>query len=249
MKADAQHAHLTPLTLANDLAEALDQGLPVTSGRPLSCNVCFDALATLAHWTTALDHWDARVGPEFVTRFHLMARLFEQTQSHERRLDQARRDSTFHQWGLCQLLLEQSSQARPHAPSYALELGELALAVADALDPADYDPEWVADLYATAAANLSELHVFRGNPEQAGELLRSARTSLEAGTGRPAISRRVRAAESLLSSESGRGNPAREAGVVPKIRADMPEIYLKDGSVHRLVRLYLELSESLPTAD
>lgn len=249
MKADAQHAHLTPIALASDLAEADDEGLQVMLGRLRSCTGCSDAFATLKHWINTLDHWHARVAPEFLTRFQLMGRLFEQTHSHRRRLDQVRRDSIFHQWGLCQLLLEHSSQARPHALSYALELGELALAVADALDPDDYDPEWVADLHAMAAANLSELHLLRRNPEQAREVLRSARTSLEAGTGRPAISRRVRAAESLLFSKSGRRDAAQTGGPAPANVHDVPEFCLKAGSVHRLLRLFLEVSGPLPTAD
>ena len=36
-------------------------------------------------WLDALDHWDPRVGPEYVTRHHLMAELLDSDDTHRQR--------------------------------------------------------------------------------------------------------------------------------------------------------------------
>jgi hypothetical protein len=71
-----------------------------------------------------------------------------------RRLIMARNDERLHHWGLFDLLLEKSREAVEAGA--AADLAELALAVAERLDPEVYGEERVADFKTAALAALGE---------------------------------------------------------------------------------------------
>lgn len=67
----------------------------------------------------------------------------------------AETDETFHTWGLCVYLIQQSKEACLSEPRRAAELAILAVRIALALPPESYHPEWVRDLQARAFAYLA----------------------------------------------------------------------------------------------
>lgn len=90
-------------------------------------------------------------------------------------------DESFHVWGLCVYLIQQSKEACLKDARRATELAILAVRVALALPPESYHPDWVRDLQARAFACLANaFHV-------AGELA--------------AADRAFNAAERLLSGK------------------------------------------------
>lgn len=67
----------------------------------------------------------------------------------------AETDETFHTWGLCVYLIQQSREACLSEPRRATELAILAVRIALALPPDSYHPDWVRDLQARAFAYLA----------------------------------------------------------------------------------------------
>lgn len=67
----------------------------------------------------------------------------------------AEADETFHTWGLCVYLIQQSKEACLSEPRRATELAILAVRIALALPPESYHPDWVRDLQARAFAYLA----------------------------------------------------------------------------------------------
>lgn len=70
-------------------------------------------------------------------------------------LQAAETDETFHTWGLCVYLIQQSREACLSEPRRATELAILAVRIALALPPESYHPEWVRDLQARAFVYLA----------------------------------------------------------------------------------------------
>ena len=197
-----EHTHDTPFSLALDLQEASEMELQAIRRRFSSCQDCRQAILTLDYWLAALDHFDPCVGPELLTRHRLFGKLFLQPQTHQDRLAMIRADALFHHWGLCRLLLEESREALPLARAYAWELAHLALVVALELDDDFYDSTWTADLRAETAAHLAEVHHYCEDPKQAEESLEIAHHWFRSGTGRPQVSHRIRASESLINRDT-----------------------------------------------
>src|SRR5512147_1706708 len=73
-----------------------------------------------------------------------------------RRLIMARNDERLHHWGLFDLLLEKSREIVEADPTAAVGLAELALAVAERLDPDVYGEERVSDFKTAALAALGD---------------------------------------------------------------------------------------------
>ena len=238
------HAHATPLSLALDLDEADEQEMEEVYDALHSCPVCLRALETLAYWLTALDHGSPRVGPEFLTRHRQLADLLGQPGSHPQCLDLARSDTIFHQWGLCRLLLEQSGRAGSCAPSYAVELGELALVIAEALDPDFYDAAWVADLRAEAALHLAILHRVQRHFEPAEALFRAALTWWETGTGRRKIPQHLKDPDSLFIRDKGEIVASRVVGERLKVDSSPAAKTALSGPVQQLLLRFSTASGS-----
>ena len=184
-----KHEHFSPFTLSTFLTTqraASRVMLPL-----LFCSECRRALETLSEWLEALDHFEPLVGPELVTRLELFSKLLRENDTQEERVAAIEDDEMYHHWGLTQLLIEESRTNRRLDPTASKELAELAVRIAALLDPAFYNPEWIADLCAVATVNLAEAQMADGDHETAKELLQQAAKWQLNGTLRPRIGRSV----------------------------------------------------------
>lgn len=100
-----------------------------------------------------------------------------------RQLVMVRNDARLHHWGLFDLLLEKSREAAPTDAVLALNLAELALAVAERLDPEVYGEERVCDFKTAALAALGDARRLTGDFAGARLAFSQARIHLEMGTG------------------------------------------------------------------
>ena len=83
-----------------------------------------------------------------------LARILESLPSTEQ-LRAAETDESFHTWGLCVYLLQQSREACLSDARRATELAILAVRIALALPKDSYHPDWVQDLQARSFAYLA----------------------------------------------------------------------------------------------
>jgi tetratricopeptide (TPR) repeat protein len=100
-----------------------------------------------------------------------------------RRLIMVRNDERLHHWGLFDLLLEKSRETPETNSGVAVELADLALAVAERLDPDVYGEERVADFKTAALAALGDARRRAGDLAGARLAFQQARINLEMGTG------------------------------------------------------------------
>ena len=100
-----------------------------------------------------------------------------------RRLIMVRNDERLCHWGLFDLLLEKSREAVETNATAAAGLAELALAVAERLDPEIYGEERVADFKTGALAALGDARRRAGDLAGARLAFQQARINLERGTG------------------------------------------------------------------
>jgi ElaB/YqjD/DUF883 family membrane-anchored ribosome-binding protein len=102
-----------------------------------------------------------------------------------RRLVRVRNDRRFQTWGFHQFLLKRSRHLAEDHPREALEMADLALAVARALSPAEHGEERTADLRAAAWMALAEARNHLGDSDGAWDALHCAEEALEDGSGDP----------------------------------------------------------------
>lgn len=100
-----------------------------------------------------------------------------------RRLVMVRNDERLHHWGLYDLLLEKSREAAMHDSSAAVNLGEMALAIAERLEPETYGTERVADFKTAALVALGDARRLAGDLSGARLAFSHARVNQEMGTG------------------------------------------------------------------
>lgn len=103
-----------------------------------------------------------------------------------RRLVMVRNDARLHHWGLFDRLLAKSREAAESdgaAAAAAVDLAELALAVAERLDPEVYGEERVCDFKTEALAVLGDARRLAGDFAGARLAFSQARIHLEMGTG------------------------------------------------------------------
>jgi tetratricopeptide (TPR) repeat protein len=100
-----------------------------------------------------------------------------------RRMVMVRNDERLQHWGLYDLLLEKSRAAVEADAPTAVGLAELALAVAERLDPEVYGEERVADFKTGALAALGDARRRSGDFAGARLSFSQARMHLEMGTG------------------------------------------------------------------
>ncbi len=238
---DPAHRHFSPLSLALELDELDEERFSEIELQLIECDECLGGLEELVCWLEVLDHWDPRVGPEYLTRHQLMAELLFTAGAHRERLARLGSDDTFHSWGLCRLLLEESRQlglrTRP-----SLRIAEMTQTIAEALDPDFYGPELVADLRAEAAAHLAVLRRSRRCFEESGSLFRLAREHLAAGTGRAAVARTVKGYHSLFISDNQRLGLPQEPWDSP----DPSTLELQEDDLPRPVHELLERCTAAP---
>ncbi|HEY8021215.1 MAG TPA: hypothetical protein VIH93_08945, partial [Thermoanaerobaculia bacterium] len=129
------------------------------------CQAKFDEVQQLlrevGHWDEEIAVVESRQAPE------LVARLCNHPFEEQLQLVDEREE--FQTWGLCGLLLKQSSLAVFESPERAIDLGELAVRITNHLGDV-YDPNWVLDLRARAYACL-------GNAQRVLGELRSSETA------------------------------------------------------------------------
>lgn len=102
-----------------------------------------------------------------------------------RRLVRVRNDRRFQTWGFHQFLLKRSRHLADAHPREALEMADLALAVANALSPAEHGEERTADLRAAAWTAIADARTRLGDSDGAWEALHCAEEALEEGSGDP----------------------------------------------------------------
>lgn len=100
-----------------------------------------------------LEHFDPAILPELDQAPSLAAELVIGEIADQ--LARAARISRFHHWGLVQHLLAESQQLRNRRPRISHARAQLAVVIAENLDPDLYHPAWVADLNAKALASLA----------------------------------------------------------------------------------------------
>lgn len=103
----------------------------------------------------------------------------------ERRRMMIRNDRRFQSWGLYQCLVERSRSLADQQPAEAGASAELALEIAQSLDPAEHGEERIADFRAAALAAFAEARRRLADFAGARRALEQARESLEEGTGDP----------------------------------------------------------------
>lgn len=100
-----------------------------------------------------LEHFDVALLGELDEAPSLRTELLRGTFEEQRvRAERARH---LHHWGLVQALLQESVQQRNRRPRISHARAQLAVVIAENLDPDRYHPAWVADLNAKALALLA----------------------------------------------------------------------------------------------
>jgi hypothetical protein len=120
-----------------------------------------------------------------------------------RRLVMIRNNRRLRTWGLYRLLLDGSRGLAPHDARAAAARAELALAVAEGLDPAEHGDR-IGDFKAAAFAALAEAKRRLSDHRGAWALLEDARASLGAGTGDPLERAEVELVAARLLHDAGR---------------------------------------------
>ena len=150
-----------------------------------SCGICREIHAELERLKAEVGHWDEVValteGREAETLWREVAgRPFEEVAG-----DLGHREH-LHTWGLCQLLIAKSRRAVFEDPPTAVDLAALARKIAGHLGEV-YDPAWVADLRARAAAALGNARRVLGETRAASQAFVEAHEQLARGTGDPLV--------------------------------------------------------------
>jgi hypothetical protein len=124
----------------------------------------------------------------------------------ERWDEQLQRETRYHTWGVCELLLARSAEAADPAESGRLAL--LTLAGAERLDPARHASSVVEDLKARAWALAGDALRSRGDLAGAEEAIRAAAACLARGTGDLLVDARLLEFEAALRRAQDRTGEA-----------------------------------------
>ena len=167
----------------------------------------------------------------------------------ERRVERLQRETCYHTWGVCELLLARSIEATDAAEAERLAI--LTLEGTDRLDPAHHAAAVVKDLQARAWAVAGDARRRRGDLTTAEEALRAAAACLADGTGDLLVEARLLEFEASLRREQGRIGEAaallkmaaaryRETGetqLLERVLAERDSILRREGSAepHRSV--------------
>jgi tetratricopeptide (TPR) repeat protein len=163
--------------------------------------------------------------------------------SPARRADVIASDPRMHTWGLYDLLLQAARKTTPGAPEQALEIAELALAVADHLDPAVYTEPRVTDFQAAALAVRGNCKRALEDFEGAGTDLDEASELLHQGSGDPLEKAAVLSYQGSFLTDIGSYEKAR------KVLDKAVLIYRKAGDEARIGRTMLQQSAAVGYTD
>jgi tetratricopeptide (TPR) repeat protein len=163
--------------------------------------------------------------------------------SPARRADAVASDPRMQTWGLYNLLLQTARKTTPAAPEQALEIAELALAVADHLDPAVYTEPRVTDFQAAALAVRGNCKRVLEDFDGAGTDLDEAAELLRQGSGDPLEK------AAILSYQ---GSFLTDIGLYEKARKTLDRailIYRKAGDEAKIGRTLLQQSAAVGYTD
>jgi hypothetical protein len=137
----------------------------------------------------------------------LVAGLEERPRS--RQLETIEEDSRYHSWGLCERLMQESrDRIFAGSPKQAVDYAQLAVAVAESLDPERFTPQLLEDLCARAWGELG--NAMRTDADFAGSsrAFEEARARLARGTGDPYEEARLISLEASLELDLGQWEKA-----------------------------------------
>ena len=178
------------------------------------CPDCGALAEELERRRREVGHWDALVAAtEHQEALGLLPML--DAGPLDERLRLVEQDENLQFWGLCHLLVAKSREAAATNPATALDRARLAVRISRHLDPA-YDPAWVADLRARAAAALGNARRALGELHGAEDAFLEAEELLAAGTGSPAVAAEVLALMALLRFDQGREGDAMQLAMQPR---------------------------------
>jgi hypothetical protein len=158
-----------------------------------------DAKRVLEHWLHQIEHFDPVFAPEYVEAPALLSELFIEEAGHSARMARVKEDARFHHWGLCQHLLAESQRAVASSAVFSRDLTELAVAVAQRLDPGHYHLSWTEDLRAKASCFHADACRRLNQAESALVALASAKRHARAGTANAELAARIEKTEMSLS--------------------------------------------------
>lgn len=147
----------------------------------MDCESCLAAYAEFEKWLDRCEHFEPLIAPEWEKAADLLAGFADWPV--EAQIARIETDTSYHQWGLCQRLLEQSRDLWLSDPLRAHERARVGALVADRLQEEDYHPLWVADLRAKAHAYLANSYRLLGQFPSAEQEFAEAERWVERGVG------------------------------------------------------------------
>lgn len=170
-------AHVRQCARCREVAVALT----LVPDEVLDCPECRDSLEVVHHMVDELEHFDPLVALELPRAEAMLEEV--RHLSLEGQIEKVIEDLPYRQWGFCQRLLFEAKRSWTNNPRLAHDRAVLAVAVAERLLPADYDPQWIADLQAKAHAYLANVLRILAQFRTAEEELRVAEDRLAQGVG------------------------------------------------------------------
>ncbi|MFP5284425.1 MAG: hypothetical protein ACLGI9_01665 [Thermoanaerobaculia bacterium] len=160
-----------------------------------------------------------------------------------RRPEAVASDPHLHTWGLFDLLLKTARKTTPADPERALEIADLALTVADHLDPAVYTEPRVTDFQAAALAVRGNCKRVLEDFERAGTDLDEASELLRQGSGDPLEKAALLSYQGSFLTDMGAYEKAW------KVLDRAIRIYTKAGDEARIGRTLLQQSTAVGYVD
>lgn len=140
-------------------------------------------------------------------------------------------------WGICEHFLRRGAEQAARGGGLAEELAATAVALAEALDPAEYPPAILEDLSARAWAALGDARRALGRFEAAEEAFRQGERHLERGTG--GRLEKARFLELLATLRDAQDRPEEAARLLRRAAA----VYRRAGQWPLLGRVLLGLGD------
>jgi len=167
------------------------------------CPSCTRSYEEVLRLQREMRHWDELISVQESQEAHELFESLTSTPFPEQ-LRRAEDDDSFHQWGLCQLLLTKSKESLFEEPRRSLELAELAARIARNLGDA-YDRDWVRDLRARALAYVANALRVLGELCGADAAFRAAEDcALRSGSGNTLVSAEILDLKSSLRRDQRR---------------------------------------------
>ena len=142
----------------------------------------------------------------------------------------------FHKWGLFELLVERTLETSIHSPSYAEELGLLAIHLSDFLDADLYGLALIEDLRARCWAHIGNAYRVKSDWHAAEEAFATAYAHLKDGTKDP-LERAI-----VFDLEASLRRAQRQFEEAFKLLRRAHALFLQNGHQHRAGRALVNMS-------